>query len=422
MLVLSKRAEFFAAFDGLVPGAFAEGIEDFGGGLHADVAGDERGFKLFQIALVHRAGHGDDVFDFGVEGLAGARDRLLHAVEEAGLLFVFLLLLWFFGFFQAAKQADEIGHGLSFSLEERRACASPGRAAPARSVAGTVWKIIRVLCDQRVLNRGRMIRKNRRSGLRSMRRCVFPYAGAANNHGGCMSGVRVLVGTRKGAFILTSDGKRDKWDVSGPHFGGWEIYHLKGSPVDPNRHLCVADERLVRAGHAAVDDGGKTWETVGNKFVYDGVPGTHQWYDGTPHPWEFKRVWHLEPSLTEAETVYAGIEDAALFSSTDGGSELEEMSGLREHGYGSALAPGRGRDVPAYDRARSEESGADVHRDLGGGGVSAATTRARRGSRSTRGWCRIHAGSGRGGGSLRASDRACIRRSRRRCSCRSTGT
>ena len=50
-----------------------------------------------------------------------------------------------------------------------------------------------------------------------------------------MSGVRVLVGTKKGAFILESDGKRDKWNVSGPHFAGWEIYHMKGSPVDPDR-------------------------------------------------------------------------------------------------------------------------------------------------------------------------------------------
>ena len=49
-----------------------------------------------------------------------------------------------------------------------------------------------------------------------------------------MSHVRVLVGTRKGAFILTSDGKREKWDVSEPHFAGWELYHLKGSPADPN--------------------------------------------------------------------------------------------------------------------------------------------------------------------------------------------
>ncbi len=123
-----------------------------------------------------------------------------------------------------------------------------------------------------------------------------------------MSNVRVLVGTRKGAFVLTSDGKRDKWEVSGPHFAGWEIYHMKGSPADPNRLYASQSSGWSGQVIERSNDGGKTWEPVGNKFVYDGVPGTHQWYDGTPHPWEFKRVWHLEPSLTDPDTVFAGVE------------------------------------------------------------------------------------------------------------------
>ena len=90
------------------------------------------------------------------------------------------------------------------------------------------------------------------------------------------------------------------------------------------------------------DDGGLTWEPVGNQFVYDGVPGTHQWYDGTPHPWEFARVWHLEPSLSDPDTVLAGVEDAALFRSTDGGKSWTELSGLREHDTGPAWQPGAG--------------------------------------------------------------------------------
>jgi hypothetical protein len=90
------------------------------------------------------------------------------------------------------------------------------------------------------------------------------------------------------------------------------------------------------------NDGGRTWETVGNKFVYDGTPGTHQWYDGTPHPWEFKRVWHLEPSLSDPDTVYAGVEDAALFRTTDGGQTWTELPGLRNHGTGSKWQPGAG--------------------------------------------------------------------------------
>src|SRR6266436_2806720 len=158
-----------------------------------------------------------------------------------------------------------------------------------------------------------------------------------------MSGVRVLVGTRKGAFVLTSDGKRERWDVSGPHFAGWEIYHVKGSPADSNRLFASQTSGWFGQIIQRSDDGGKTWTQPGtppgerttpegmpkgesNKFVYDsssetGKPlTTHQWYDGTQHPWEFKRVWHIEPSLTDPDTVYAGVEDAALFRSKDGAS------------------------------------------------------------------------------------------------------
>ena len=157
-----------------------------------------------------------------------------------------------------------------------------------------------------------------------------------------MSGVRVLVGTRKGAFILTADGTRERWQVSGPHFAGWEVYHVKGSPVNPDRLYASQSSAWFGQVVQRSEDGGASWNAVGNKFAYDGVPGTHQWYDGTAHPWEFKRVWHLEPSLTDAEAVYAGIEDAALFRSTDGGTEWEELSGLRGHGSGPHWAPGAG--------------------------------------------------------------------------------
>jgi len=180
-----------------------------------------------------------------------------------------------------------------------------------------------------------------------------------------MSRARVLVGTKKGAFILTADGKRQNWDVSGPHFAGWEMYHLKGSPVNPDRIYASQTSGWFGQVIQRSDDGGKTWFQPGtppgeekgpggmpkgesNKFVYDtsaetGKPlTTHQWYDGTQHPWEFKRVWHLEPSLTDPETVYAGVEDAALFISHDGGQNWKEIAGLRGHGSGPQWTPGAG--------------------------------------------------------------------------------
>ncbi|MBV9059721.1 MAG: exo-alpha-sialidase [Pseudonocardiales bacterium] len=157
-----------------------------------------------------------------------------------------------------------------------------------------------------------------------------------------MSRVRVLVGTRKGAFVLTSDGQRQHWDVRGPHFGGWEIYHITGSPADPARLYASQSTGWFGQLIQRSDDGGVTWQPVGNEFSYDGVPGTHQWYDGSPHPWEFARVWHLEPSLTDPDTVLAGVEDAALFRTVDGGHTWQELSGLRDHDSGSSWQPGAG--------------------------------------------------------------------------------
>ena len=181
-----------------------------------------------------------------------------------------------------------------------------------------------------------------------------------------MSGVRVLVGTRKGAFVLTSDGKRENWQIDGPHFAGWEMYHLKGSPADPNRIYASQTSSWFGQIIQRSDDGGKTWFQPGlapgeptttpdgmpkgdsNKFAYDVSPETgkplttHMWHDGTQHPWEFKRVWHLEPSLTDPNHVYAGVEDAALFESKDGGQNWRELAGLRGHGTGPEWQPGAG--------------------------------------------------------------------------------
>jgi len=157
-----------------------------------------------------------------------------------------------------------------------------------------------------------------------------------------MAEVRVLVGTRKGAFVLTADGARKDWRVDGPHFAGLEVYHVAGSPAAPDRVWAAPSTSWFGQQVHRSDDGGRSWTAVGSDFTYAGVPGTHQWYDGTPHPWEFARVWHFEPSATDPDTVLAGVEDAALFRSVDGGSTWSELPGLREHGSGPHWQPGAG--------------------------------------------------------------------------------
>ncbi|MCU0301329.1 MAG: hypothetical protein MUF35_06955 [Candidatus Nanopelagicales bacterium] len=191
-----------------------------------------------------------------------------------------------------------------------------------------------------------------------------------------MAGTRVLVGTRKGAFILTSDERRQEWTVSEPLFAGWEVYHVKGSPLDPDRIYASQSGGWFGQVIQRSDDGGLTWRTVDNDFTYDGVPGEHQWYDGTLRPWSFTRVWHLEPSVHDAETVYAGVEDAALFRSTDGGTSWSELSGLRQHDTGPQWQPGAGgmclhtvlEHPTDPDRLYVAISAAGVFRSTDGGG------------------------------------------------------
>ena len=192
-----------------------------------------------------------------------------------------------------------------------------------------------------------------------------------------MTTVRILVGTQKGAFVLTSDGDRTDWTITGPHFGGWEIYHVIGSPADPDRVYASQSTGWFGQVIQRSDDGGHTWHPMGNEFAYEGSPGTHQWYDGTPHPWAFARVWHLEPSLTDPDTVFAGVEDAALFRSTDGAASWAELPGLRTQRSGPAWQPGAGGlavhtilvDPTDPDRIHVAISAAGVFRSDDGGGT-----------------------------------------------------
>ena len=212
------------------------------------------------------------------------------------------------------------------------------------------------------------------------------------------------------------------WGVSGPHFAGWEIFHLKGSPADPDRIYASQSSSWFGQVIQRSNDGGASWETVGNEFVYEGVPGTHQWYDGTPHPWEFARVWHLEPSRTDPDSVYAGVEDAALFHSNDGGRTWQELAGLRGHGTGSAWQPGAGGMCLHTILARPARSRADLHRDLVRGRVPlrrrgqdlapdqpAASSPSRSRTRPPR-------------SATACTGSRSIPRARTCCSCRSTGT
>ena len=199
-----------------------------------------------------------------------------------------------------------------------------------------------------------------------------------------MSGVRLLVGTRKGAFVLTSDGARKSWQVEGPHFAGWEIYHLKGSPADPQRLYASQSSGWFGQLVQRSDDGGKTWAPVGHDFAYEGEAGTHPWYDGTLRPWEFTRIWHLEPSLRRpGDSSTQAPQDAALFRSTDSGLTWQEMVGLRGHPTAPSWQPGAGGLCLHTIIIGPGRPFDDVRRDLCRGRVPQRSMPARPGGRRT---------------------------------------
>ncbi len=197
-----------------------------------------------------------------------------------------------------------------------------------------------------------------------------------------MSTVRVLVGTRKGAFILTSDEQTRQWEVSGPHFAGWEIYHLKGSPVDPNRIYASQSSGWFGQMIQRSDDGGKTWEPVGNEFAYEGVPGTHQWYDGTPAP---VGVQARLAAGAVADRPGHGLRRRGRRRPVPLARRRPDLAGTGRAAQrqGQPLAAGRRRHVPAHHRAGPRRPAAHLRGHLGGRRLPHATTAARPGGPST---------------------------------------
>lgn len=189
-----------------------------------------------------------------------------------------------------------------------------------------------------------------------------------------MSKVRVLVGTKKGAFICESDGARRNWKIEGPLFAGWEIYHMKGSPVDPDRIFASQTSGWFGQIIQRSDDGGKTWNPPGskpeelvnemgwpqgesNKFVYAGVPGTHRWYDGTAHPWEFKEGL-AHRTFAERPERGAGRCRRRRTVQVDGRGRFLDRTGRTPYAHDwRELATRSRRHVPPHDPDRPKERG-----------------------------------------------------------------
>ena len=238
-----------------------------------------------------------------------------------------------------------------------------------------------------------------------------------------MSGVRVLVGTRKGAFVLTSDGKRERWDVSGPHFAGWEIYHLKGSPADPDRLYASQSSGWFGQLIQRSDDGGATWEPVGNDFSYEGDAGH------APVVRRHAAPVGVRPRL--APRAVAGRPGHGLrrgrgrrrcSGPPTAGSTGRSCPGCASHESGPSWQPGAGGMCLHTIILDPTDTGADLRRRSRPPAPSAPTTAARPGSRSTRACGPRASRTPRPRSATACIASRCTRPARTCCSCRSTGT
>ena len=153
-----------------------------------------------------------------------------------------------------------------------------------------------------------------------------------------MSSVTLLAGTRKGAFLVESDGDRTEWTVRGPLLKGWEVSDLvldlrdgAGDGAPGRLHAAVGHVVYGPTIHRS-DDFGETWEQV------EGTPAYPEDAER-----ELDQVWRIEPGRAdEPDTLYAGVAEAGLFVSRDGGDTWDEVPGLNEHGTRPDWMPGAG--------------------------------------------------------------------------------
>jgi photosystem II stability/assembly factor-like uncharacterized protein len=143
-------------------------------------------------------------------------------------------------------------------------------------------------------------------------------------------GAAVLVGTRKGLFVLTSDESRREWALEGPHLTGWEVFHAMRDPRTGSLHAATNNWVYGATAHRS-SDLGETWE----RSEGIGLP------EESGLTWE--KSWHVEPGhADEPETLFLGGTPGALFRSGDGGSTWEPVQSVIADSTREKWNPGAG--------------------------------------------------------------------------------
>ena len=179
--------------------------------------------------------------------------------------------------------------------------------------------------------------------------------------------VLVLLGTKKGAFILESDAGRRSWTLRGPFCETWPMNHVIADPASGTIYGGGGDEWFGPAVWKSTDLGA-SWTHSSEGLAY--AAGEEP----------IKTVWSLAPG---DGSLYAGVEPAGLFRSDDGGHVLAPRRGPARPPVAAALATGRRRADPALAGAPPERRAAALGRHLLAPACSIPPTAARAGSPAT---------------------------------------
>src|SRR6476620_3742270 len=135
----------------------------------------------------------------------------------------------------------------------------------------------------------------------------------------------ILVGTRKGLFVLKGDETRREWELEGPHLAGWDVFHAM---KHDGSMYAAANHGVYGATVQRSDDGGKTWERSEGL----GLPEDHEL--------TLEKTWHLEAGPNE--TLWLGGAPGVLFRSVDRGQSWEPVTSLIDHPTRKRWNPGAG--------------------------------------------------------------------------------
>jgi hypothetical protein len=192
--------------------------------------------------------------------------------------------------------------------------------------------------------------------------------------------MRLMIGTRKGAYILESDTQRKKWKLASRFQTGWEVFHVRGDPRHPGDVYACVNAWLWGPALYRSHDWGKSWDEVGTPML--GATTTRQPRfdsanpDAPPPTYPVANLWHLEPGHpSEPETLFLGIDPYSLHRSDDRATTWQPVSGLNDHPTKSKWSPGNGGpclhtilvDPSRRDRMFAGISSAGVFRTDDGG-------------------------------------------------------